>query len=163
MACPRLVEKLFKTSSGLCGVARACPSWESAFLKDRAEITYIYLLREFYRRELEIGDGSVWEVDECDSIFELIVRGIWSARTGGHKLGFFISSFTTSKCLYPRTAAHPAMRPISNPLPFFLRIYSAPGKMPTNSSQKSYVDFEAFGEVVMSTLGGTFGSSSKLK
>lgn len=74
-------------------------------------------------------------------------------------LGFFESSFTTHMCLYPLPAAHPAIRPTSNPLPFFLRMNSAPGNTPTSSSQKSYVAFVALGDVVMRILGGTVGSS----
>ena len=78
-------------------------------------------------------------------------------------LGFFMSSFTTMRWLYPRFAAHPAMRPISKPLPFFRLMNSAPGKMPTSSSQKSYVVRVALGEVVMRTFGGTLGSNAPEK
>ena len=38
---------------------------------------------------------------------------------------------------------------------------SAPGKTSTSSSQKLYVTFVAFGEVVIRTLGGVFGSQSE--
>lgn len=78
-------------------------------------------------------------------------------------LGFFLSSFTTQRCLYPRPAAHPAILPSSNPLPFFLRMNSAPGNTPTSSSQKSYVIFVALGEVVIKILGGMLGSSVDVK
>lgn len=74
-------------------------------------------------------------------------------------LGFFMSSFTTHRCLYPRSAAHPAILPGSDPFPFFRLMNSAPGKTPTSSSQNSYVAFEAFGEVVISIFGGIVGSS----
>ena len=37
---------------------------------------------------------------------------------------------------------------------------SAPGITPTSSSQKPYVAFDAWGPVVMSTLGGAKGSAS---
>ena len=78
-------------------------------------------------------------------------------------LGFFISSLTTHKDPYPLPAAHPAILPISNPFPFFLLINSAPGKTPTNSSQKSYVAREALGPVVIRTLGGVNGSAEEEK
>lgn len=78
-------------------------------------------------------------------------------------LGFFIFSLTTQRCLYPRPAAQPAILPSSKPLPFLRLINSAPGKTPTSSSQKSYVDFVATGEVVMSNLGGMEGSSVEVK
>src|SRR5438105_4158698 len=78
-------------------------------------------------------------------------------------LGRFISSLTTTKCLYPRPAPQPAILPISNPLPFFLRTNSAPGNTPTSSSQKSYVALEALGEVVIRTLGGSDGSTETEK
>ena len=38
---------------------------------------------------------------------------------------------------------------------------SAPGNISTSSSQKLYVTFVAFGEVVIRTLGGTSGSQSE--
>lgn len=75
-------------------------------------------------------------------------------------LGFFMFSLTTIKFPYPLPAAHPAILPNSNPLPFFgLLMNSAPGKIPTNSSQKSYVTRVAFAEVVMRTFGGMEGSA----
>jgi len=54
---------------------------------------------------------------------------------------------------YPLSAAHPAILPISNPRLFFLLTNLAPGEASTSSSQKLYVTFFAFGEVVISVFG----------
>lgn len=75
-------------------------------------------------------------------------------------LGFFVSSFTTIKFIYPRPAAHAAIFPISNPFPFFLLTNSAPGTTFTNSSQNSYEIRVARAEVVIKTFGGIVGSAA---
>jgi hypothetical protein len=80
-----------------------------------------------------------------------------------YALGFFMFSFTTTRLVNPLPAAHPAIFPISNPLVFGRLWNSAPGKIPTSSSQNSYVVRVALGDVVMSTLGGIVGSSVEEK
>jgi len=72
-----------------------------------------------------------------------------------------LSLFTQLPDVYPLPAAHPAIRPTSNPFPFFLRIYSAPGHTPTSSPQRSYVAFNALGNVVISTFGGVCRSDAR--
>jgi len=81
----------------------------------------------------------------------------------GYALGFFMFSFTTTRLVNPLPAAHPAIFPISNTLVFGRLRNSAPGKIPTSSSQNSYVVRVALGDVVIRTFGGIVGSSVEEK
>ena len=144
-AWPSRVTKLFNTSSGWWGVARACPYghppmsilWIRQSKKKKSALTYICLVSSI-DVSLKYAEGPLgrWTKVIASKSKESTMKSIY-VYIKYYLLGFFMFSFTTHRCLYPRSAAHPAIRPISNPLPFFRCINSPPGKTPTNSSQKS--------------------------
>jgi hypothetical protein len=94
------------------------------------------LWRILNRGELKVCSWTIWKVYHGDGILVFEVNNKNEGGQRGYVLGFLVSSFTTTRELYPRPAHHPAIRPKTKSLPFLRLINSAPGINPTNSSHR---------------------------